>query len=132
MPDVRVLVVDDEPDARELLRHVLEERGAVVSVAASALEALDAFEAQPPQLVICDIGMAGIDGYELVRRIRARPPELGGRIPAVAVTAFARTEDRTRALLAGFNAHLAKPIDSSELVAALASLAALGGTSLAT
>jgi CheY-like chemotaxis protein len=90
---------------------------------ASAQEALRAFEEQVPDVLISDIGMPGMDGYELLKRVRARSADRGGRTPAIALTAFARSEDRTRALRAGFLVHLPKPVEPSELVATVASLA---------
>jgi signal transduction histidine kinase/CheY-like chemotaxis protein len=129
---MRLLVVDDEPDARELLTAVLQARGATVQTAASVEAALAvvAESSQALHAVLCDVGMPGRDGYEFARALRALPAEQGGRLPLLAVTAFARGEDRTRALLAGFNAHLAKPVDGLELVAVVASLGGrLGGAS---
>jgi PAS domain S-box-containing protein len=120
---VRVLVVDDEPDARALLAHLLGERGAQVQTAASADEALQALAQRPPDVLVSDIGMPGRDGYALMRELRALPAAAGGATPAIALTAFARSEDRTRAMLAGYQLHVAKPIEPEELVAALASLA---------
>jgi len=119
---VRLLVVDDEPDARELLRSVLEQRKATVSTASSADEAYDLFLSVRPDVLISDIGMPGTDGYALMHRIRALPPEQGGRTPAVALTAFTRMEDRTRALLAGYNLHIPKPVEPAELVVVVANL----------
>jgi CheY-like chemotaxis protein len=120
---VRVLVVDDEPDARALLAALLGRRGARVVTASSAAEALPAVAALRPDVLVSDIGMGGEDGYELIRRVRALPAGEGGRTPALALTAYARAEDRARALAAGFQAHLAKPIEPAELAAAVASLA---------
>ena len=120
---LRVLVVDDQPDARDLVRRVLEECGAHVVTAGTAQEALAVIEAEHPNVLVTDIGMPEIDGFELLKRVRALGPDRGGRLPAVALTAFARTEDRTRALRAGFLAHVAKPVDPSELVATVASVA---------
>lgn len=120
---IRVLVVDDEPDARELLRRVLEGRGAQVLLAGSALEALERLEGDAPDVLVSDIGMPDIDGYELIRRVRARGPGSGASIPAAALTAFARSEDRTRAMLAGYQVHMAKPVEPAELVAVVATLA---------
>jgi signal transduction histidine kinase len=120
---IRVLVVDDEQDARELLKRMLTEYEAVVDVASSAEEALASFSRQPPDVLISDIGMPGVDGYELVRTIRRLPPAQGGLTPAMALTAFARSEDRQRALLNGYQAHLAKPVQAGELVTVVASLA---------
>jgi len=124
---MRVLVVDDEPDTRELLKRVLTEAGAKVLSAGSAADALDVIRQEGPglNLLISDIGMPGEDGYRLVQAVRALPDGRGSshRLPAIALTAFARSEDRTRALLAGFQAHIAKPADPDELVALAASLA---------
>ena len=120
---VRVLVVDDEPDARALVKRLLENCEAVVTTAASASEALEALRRAKPDVVISDIGMPGEDGYALIRMIRALPPDEGGDVPAVALTAYARSEDRTRALLSGFQSHVAKPVEPTELVATVASLA---------
>lgn len=113
---VRVVVVDDEQDARELVAAALEHAGARVVSVGSAQEAMRAIADAPPALLVSDIGMPGEDGYELIARVRALPPELGGCIPALAVTAFTREEDRVRALLAGYTAHLGKPVDPAELV----------------
>ena len=120
---VRVLVVDDEPDARALLRRLFEERDAVVSTASSAAEALLVLQAQRPDVLVSDVGMPNEDGYSLIRRVRALAPEHGGRTPAIALTAYARAEDRVRALVAGFQHHLSKPIEPMELIAVVASLA---------
>ncbi|UQA56287.1 PAS domain S-box protein [Polyangium aurulentum] len=119
---LRVVVVDDEADARELLATLLERCGAEVKAAASVAEALEAVNSMRPDLVVADIGMPGEDGYGLIRKIRARSPEDGGRTPVVALTAYARSEDRTRALRAGFNMHVPKPIDAAELLAVIASI----------
>jgi CheY-like chemotaxis protein len=121
---VRVLVVDDEPDARELVTAVLERCGAVVELAASAAEAEAALERSAPDVIVSDVGLPGEDGYALVRRLRALEGERAG-IPAVALTAYAHPADRTRALLAGFQMHLAKPIEPEELAAVVANLARL-------
>ncbi|MES2705928.1 MAG: PAS domain S-box protein [Verrucomicrobiota bacterium] len=124
---LKVLVVDDEKDARELLKRVLEDCGAAVTAAGSATEALALIQIRALDAVVSDIGMPGVDGYEFMRRVRALPPETGGRIPAVALTAFARSEDRTRALQAGFLAHVAKPVEPSELIATIAAVTGRGG-----
>ncbi|HKQ58630.1 MAG TPA: PAS domain S-box protein [Candidatus Eisenbacteria bacterium] len=116
---LRVLVVDDEPDACELLHRVFSDRGADVVAVRSAAEALELFVRFKPQVLVSDIGMPGTDGYELMRRIRKRENGKAGRIPSLALTAFARPEDRERALAAGFHAHLAKPVEPGELVAAV-------------
>jgi CheY-like chemotaxis protein len=125
---IKVLVVDDELDARELLRQILEEHGAAVLTAASTAEALAIAEATSLGLLISDLGMPTADGYDLIRKIRALPPECGGCVPAIALTAYARSEDRTQALIAGFQMHLAKPVESKELLATVASLAGRAGT----
>ena len=119
-----VLVVDDEPDARRLMKRFLEVRGATVTTAGSMEEALDALSDEHPDVLLSDIGMPEHDGYELIRRIRGLPANQGGATPAAAVTAFARADDRSRALLSGFQMHLAKPVDPLELLAAVARLAA--------
>jgi signal transduction histidine kinase/CheY-like chemotaxis protein len=118
-----VLVVDDEPDAREMLKLVLADCGARVSTAGSAEEALAHFRGAPPDVLISDIGMPDIDGYELLKRARALAAANETGFAAIALTAFARPEDRTRTLRAGFLMHLSKPVHSAELVAAIASVA---------
>jgi PAS domain S-box-containing protein len=122
---IKVLVVDDEPDARALIARILGEFQADVVTAASASEALELVRSEQPSLLLSDIGMPDVDGYALLRSVRALPRDQGGDVPAVALTAFARPEDRRRALLGGFQMHLAKPIDPTELVAAVANLARL-------
>jgi signal transduction histidine kinase len=117
----RVLAVDDEADARQLIQHVLGELGALVTVAASADEALSLLHAHRFDVLVSDIGMAGADGYELIRNIRAREGD-GERMPAIALTAYARHEDRAVALAAGFDEHLAKPLDACQLAAVIARL----------
>ena len=112
---VKVLVVEDDRDTRDLVRRFLEAHRAEVVVAASAPEALDVILAQRPHVLVSDIGLPDVDGYDLVRRVRALDDPIAN-LPAVALTAFARPVDRTRALRAGFNAHVAKPVDPSELV----------------
>lgn len=124
---VRVLVVDDEHDAREILRNVLESAGAAVVTAGGAEEAVTTIRRERPDVLVSDIGMPGRDGYHLLRVIRTLPPEEGGRTPAIAVTAFARVEDRTRALLAGYQVHIAKPVLPHELIVTVASAAGRTG-----
>jgi signal transduction histidine kinase/PleD family two-component response regulator len=124
---VTVLYVDDEGDARELVRRVLSDRGARVIVADSAEGGRTAMANDRPDVLVADIGMPGEDGYSLIRTIRAQSPDRGGAIPAAAMTALARPEDRRRALLAGFHTHVAKPVDVVELVAVVASLAGRTG-----
>ncbi|HEX6243660.1 MAG TPA: ATP-binding protein [Polyangiales bacterium] len=117
-----VLVVDDEPETRELLRFVLEQCDTRVTTADHAGEALRLLDLQRFDLLISDIGMPDVDGYALIRAVRARPAEAGGGIPALALTAYARAEDRTQVLRAGFHMHLAKPIDPTELLVVMATL----------
>jgi CheY-like chemotaxis protein len=119
---LKVLVVDDEADTRELFRVGLGQCGAEVMTAGSAREALAAIEERRPDLLLSDIGMPGEDGYELIRKVRALPAGRGGKIPAIALTAYARTEDRLRALRAGYQMHISKPVELAELVAVMASL----------
>ncbi len=121
---LRVLVVDDEPDAREVIRHVLESSGARVLLAASADEAIGVFEREIPDVLLSDIAMPGTDGYALLVQIRALGPDHNGTLPALALTAFAHPEDRARVLRAGFVAHVPKPVEPRELVAAIAKAAA--------
>ena len=121
----RVLLVDDDEDARVMLRSLLEGGGASVTCAASAAEAWAALAGGGYDVLVSDIGMPGEDGYALIRRVREREAARGGKLPAVALTAYARDEDRTRALLSGFHAHVAKPVNPAELVAVVASLASL-------
>ncbi|HUR20413.1 MAG TPA: PAS domain S-box protein [Vicinamibacterales bacterium] len=118
-----VLVIDDERDTLDLVRRVLEECGARVFVAESAKAGLDLLVREKPDILISDIGMPDEDGYTLIRQVRALKPRQGGKIPAAAVSAFARPEDRTKALRAGYQMHLAKPVDPTELTAVVASLA---------
>jgi len=117
---LRVLVVDDEPDARDLIKRVLTGCKATVSTAGSAAEAMPI--ADQADLLISDIGMPEVDGYEFLRRVRAQRSPTSTRIPAIALTAFARTEDRTRALIAGYQVHLSKPVSAAELIATVASV----------
>jgi CheY-like chemotaxis protein len=105
-----------------MLKFIFAESGAEVIAAASVDEALDALDRFRPDVLISDIAMPDRDGYDLIREIRSREPERGGKIPAVAVTAYARAEDRVRVLAAGFQMHIAKPIDPDELIAVVASL----------
>ncbi|HEU4403914.1 MAG TPA: ATP-binding protein [Polyangiaceae bacterium] len=120
---LRVLVVEDEADTRALLAFALGQCGALVTEAAGAAEALACLERERFDVLVSDVGMPGEDGYSLLERVRRLPPERGGRTPAVALTAYARVEDRARALRAGFEAHLAKPAEPAELLRAVAALA---------
>jgi PAS domain S-box-containing protein len=119
---LKVLVVDDEPDARLLIQRVLEDRGAVVMTAASATEAMRILEDDALEVIVSDIGMPGEDGYALIRRVRALENRKAN-VPAIALTAYARIEDRVRAIHAGFQLHLSKPVEPVELVAMVESLA---------
>jgi PAS domain S-box-containing protein len=121
---IDVLVVDDEADARELLSALLARGKMRVTTAATVEEAMALVGKNRPDIVISDIGMPERDGYVLIKRLRALAPQDGGRTPTVALTAFARTEERTKALVSGFNMHVAKPVEPAELLAVLASLAA--------
>jgi PAS domain S-box-containing protein len=119
---IRVLVVEDDDDSRELLFAALGERGLLVTAAATAQEGIDACTIACPDVVVSDVAMPGEDGYAFLRRLRALPDETCRRVPVVALTAFARGEDGERALRAGFALHLPKPVHTNELIAALASL----------
>jgi PAS domain S-box-containing protein len=120
---MKVLVVDDEADTRDLLKIVLGQCGAEVVTAGSSREALELLPQVKPDVLVSDIGMPGEDGYELIRKVRALPAESGGRTPAVALTAYARTEDRLRVLRSGYQMHVPKPVEMPELVTILANLA---------
>ncbi len=117
-----LLIVDDEPDGRQLMVRILEGRGAKVTAVAGGAEALELLKSQEFDILVSDIGMPDLDGYELMRRVRLLDSNREGPIPAIAVTAYARAEDRQRSLLAGYQMHLAKPIEARELVAGIASL----------
>ncbi len=121
---LRVLVVDDEADARDLLAIRLQQYGADVITAPSAEAAMEALALQEPRpdLIVSDIAMPGEDGYSLIRRVRAMEPEQGGRIPAIALTAYSRTKDRVQALTAGFQIHMPKPVNAAELAHAIAGI----------
>jgi CheY-like chemotaxis protein len=122
-----VLLVDDEADARTLISRFLTECKAEVLAVASADEGLDAIADFAPNIVISDIGMPGKDGYQFIREIRERDATSGRKTPAVALTAFARSEDRTRAMMAGYQVHISKPIEPQELLATVGSLAGRTG-----
>jgi signal transduction histidine kinase/ActR/RegA family two-component response regulator len=123
LDDVRVLAVDDEPDTLNMLATLLSQRRAQVRTVASAKGALSVMQSWKPDLILADIGMPGEDGYSLITKIRALNREQGGETPAIALTAYARVEDRMRTLAAGFQMHVAKPVDPSELITIVASLA---------
>ena len=118
--DVRILVVDDQEDARDLLRTMLSQYGALVTTVDSARAALEEIDQRPPDVVLSDVGMPREDGYELIRQLRRRATHRGGRIPAIAVTAYASVADRAAALESGYQAHVAKPFDPAELARTVA------------
>jgi PAS domain S-box-containing protein len=123
LTQLKVLVVDDDADARDLIKRILEECGAEVLTAASAMDALSLVPRARPKILVSDIGMPQVDGYELLKRVRALGEAQGGNMNAIALTAFARSEDRARALRAGFINHVSKPVEPSELIASVASAA---------
>ena len=124
---VRVLVIDDEPDARDLVMSVLVDASAEVITASSADAGLALVKSERPDVIVSDIGMPVRDGYDFIRDVRSLSSSEGGRTPAIALTAFARSEDRTRAMLAGYQVHVPKPIEPQELVASVKSLTRLRG-----
>lgn len=124
---IRVLVVDDEPGTNEAVQALLTSCGAVVKIAGSAAEALQVLDGWKPDVLLSDIAMPGEDGYSLIRKVRERDAAGGGKIPAVALTAYAKIEDRVSILAAGFQMYLSKPADPNELVAVVGSLAARSG-----
>jgi CheY-like chemotaxis protein len=117
-----VLVVDDHRDSLELAGQILSDAGAIVQLAESAAEALECVKRHSPDLIVSDIEMAGEDGYDFIRRVRLLPESAGGRRPAIALTAGARSVDRQRALRAGYQMHLTKPVDKGDLLTVCASL----------
>jgi PAS domain S-box-containing protein len=122
LDDATILIVDDEADTRLLVQRILEDRGARVLSAASAMEALTLIASEKVDLMVSDIGMPGVDGYQLIEQVRVLDDRRSGPLPAIAVTAYARPEDRQRSLLAGYQAHIPKPLEARELIAAIASL----------
>jgi CheY-like chemotaxis protein len=120
----RLLIADDEPDTLDLFGRIFTDEGAAISLARSAAEALEVFATARPDVIVCDIEMPGEDGYSFIRKIRARSPEDGGGTPAVAVTAYGSVDDRIRVLAAGYQMHVAKPVDPVELVTVVASVTA--------
>jgi CheY-like chemotaxis protein len=121
---LRLLVVEDDADTRELITFILEQCGAVVTSVTSVREALDVLAHSKIDVLLSDIGLSDADGYELIRQVRLMDTEDGRNIPAVALTACATAEDRRRALSAGFQCHLPKPVEPTELTAVLSRLAA--------
>ena len=126
LTNVHVLVVDDDVDASELVKRMLEIAGATVSTAGSASEAMERILATRPDVLVCDLGMPGEDGYSLIRKLRALEEGQEDTLPAIALTAYARWEDRTRAIRSGFQNHLAKPVEPAELLAVVSGLARAG------
>jgi PAS domain S-box-containing protein len=124
---IRVLVVDDEPDAREMLAEILKAHDAQVVTARCAADALQLLQESRPDVLVSDVGMPMENGYALIEKVRALPPERGGYTPAVALTAYTRVEDRAKALASGFNLHVAKPVDIAVLIPALVSLTNAAG-----
>ena len=120
--DVHVLVVDDDADTREMLKSVLEDCGADVSLATSAGETLQALDRSIPDVLICDVGMPDTDGYALMQQVRARTSDRGGSVPAVALTGYTTVEDRARAVSVGYQRHLAKPVEPFDLTRVVAEL----------
>jgi CheY-like chemotaxis protein len=125
----RILAVDDDRDALALVREILEATGATVMTADTAHDALATLERAVPDVLLADLGMPGMTGFELIERVRGSDNPRLRAVPAAALTAYARSEDRTKALRRGFQLHLAKPVDPGELMAAMAALAARGKTS---
>ena len=122
----RVLVVDDHAGVREVITELLEDFGARVIAVPGVREALESLERERPNVVLSDIEMPGEDGYALIRKVRALPPDRGGQTPAAALTGLSTPADRTRALQAGFQDHMAKPVDARQLVRIVTTLAAKG------
>ena len=122
---VRILLVEDDDDAREVTRLALEARGAIVVCARDAGEGLTALAAHAPDVVLADIAMPGTDGHEFLKRVRALPRAKGGRVPAVAITAFGSREDRVTSREAGFHYHLTKPYDVEKLTEIVSGLVRL-------
>lgn len=119
---LHVLVVDDHDELRYYLTHVLETHQAVVTAVASGHEAIEAIQQRKPDVLISDINMPDMDGYELIRRVRALPPDAGGQIPAIALTSRAQTEDHRLAFAAGFHRHISKSVHPDELPGIISSL----------
>jgi len=124
LSDFHVLVVDDEADARNLIQHILTKCNARVTTAATATEGIAAVKQHHPDMILSDIGMPVEDGYDFLAKLRQLSRAEGGDTPAVALTAFARSEDRRRALMAGFQMHLPKPVEAAELLAVVSNVCA--------
>jgi CheY-like chemotaxis protein len=121
---VRVLVVEDDPETRDVVAAILDRGGFSYRVATRAGEAMSVLDDWLPDVIVSDIGMPNVDGYEFMRQLRARPPHLGGVIPALALTAYARAADREQALSTGYQAHVTKPVDPVDLIRAITELTA--------
>jgi len=119
---IRVLAVDDELDTRELLTALLTQYGAEVLTVASVAEVLTSLKSFQPDVLVSDIGMPEVDGYTLIQQIRALPPEQGGQLPAIALTAYATEDDRQRAIASGYQQHLIKPLEPEQLAEAIVAL----------
>lgn len=122
LPGTQILVVDDDPDTRTFMTFLLEQAGARVVAAASAREGLAALQQSQPQILVSDIGMPDMDGYMLMRQIRALPAEQGGQVPAIALTAYVREADQEQSLAAGFQRHISKPVEPAALLRGIAEL----------
>lgn len=120
---MNVLVVDDEMDCRELVQTIIERAGARVTACASVVEALAAIDANVPDVIVSDIAMPDHDGLSFVKKVRARSAAMGGSVPAIALTAYTREEDRRAAIAAGFTVHLSKPVEPRHLVDTIARVA---------
>jgi CheY-like chemotaxis protein len=121
---VRILIVEDDTDTRELLRILLQSDGGVVTATASVPEALSAYDLTPPDVIVADIGMPEYNGYTLIGRVRARDREHSKMTPAIALTAYATSSDRDTVLSAGFQVHMPKPFEPDKLISVIADLAA--------
>jgi CheY-like chemotaxis protein len=122
-----VLVVDDDADSRELVRHLLSGQRAEVATAGTVSKALEVMRSQPVDVLVSDLAMPDEDGYDLIRAVRELPPQYGGRVPAVALSALTRSVEREEALAAGYQVHLPKPVDSGVLTATVVKLHARAG-----
>jgi CheY-like chemotaxis protein len=122
-----VLLVDDEEDTRDALRRILQQNGMLVTTAASAREAYELVERLQPDVLLSDIAMPGEDGLSLIHRVRMLPLDRGGQVPAIALSAYAGAEDRRKALLAGFQLHIPKPVDPANLLGAITAMIRRGG-----
>src|SRR5262249_19147232 len=119
---LRILAVDDDADTCDMMRTVLQQCGGIVRTATSAASGLEIFRMWQPQVIISDIGMLDVDGYEFIRRVREYERPGGNKVPAIALTAFARIEDRVKSLASGYQMHVAKPIEPGELLTIVASV----------